>query len=104
MIPKRDRQRFWAKVDKLSSPCWIWRGGLNDHGYGRFRAKRGGAYINSRAHRIAYWLIRGKLPRGKVLDHLCRNRACVNPDHLELVSQTVNARRGNYYRWHKEES
>ena len=80
-------EAFWAYVD-LQGPCecWPWRGAIRSDGYGRYR--------DSNAHRAAYLLLRGPVPAGLVLDHLCRNRACVNPDHLEPVSDVVNIRRG----------
>lgn len=66
--------------------CWAWRRARNGDGYGI-------VHLNGRAlraHRLAYELLVGPIPEGLVLDHLCRNRACVNPDHLEPVTQRVN--------------
>lgn len=73
-----------------SSGCWLWSGHRNGGGYGQFS-------INNRtriAHRVAYELFVGPIPDGLVLDHLCRVRHCVNPEHLEPVTQKENARRG----------
>lgn len=85
--------RFWAKVDKTGS-CWNWTA-ANTSGYGTFYMGR----IDGRveligAHRWSYLINVGPIPDGLVLDHLCRNRACVNPAHLEPVSPRVNAERG----------
>lgn len=84
--------RFWPKVDKTApSGCWLWTASKNEHGYGHFSLSHADA---CKAHRFAYLAVVGPIPEGLVLDHLCRNRACVNPDHLEPVTQRTNARRG----------
>jgi hypothetical protein len=81
--------RFWAKVDK-SGDCWLWTGAKNEAGYGRVTIRSQGLY----AHRVAFeWMV-GPIPAGFTLDHLCRVHACVNPEHLEPVSQSENVLRG----------
>lgn len=77
-------ERFWAKVQPTGF-CWEWTAS-KAHGYGYFNG--------SRAHRFAYELLVGPIPDGLVIDHLCRNRGCVNPDHLEPVTQRENTMRG----------
>ena len=78
-------KRFWDKVD-VSGDCWEWLAYKNANGYGRFSVK-GRLWV---AHRFAYeWLI-GPVPEGNELDHLCRNRGCVNPAHLEPVTHQQN--------------
>lgn len=80
--------RFWDKVDKTDS-CWVWTGIKNSLGYGLFT-------IGSKkllAHRYLYQRLVGPIPEGLQLDHLCRNKACVNPSHLEPVTASENIRR-----------
>lgn len=82
--------RFWPKVEKTET-CWLWTAALSPMGYGRFRGADGRTV---QAHRFCYELIRGPIPDGLDLDHLCRVRNCVRPDHLEPVTRTENWRRG----------
>lgn len=84
-------ERFWNKVDvpEQVSCCWEWNT-WSDHGYGIFRLNN----KRHRAHRIAYTLLMGPIPDGLQLDHLCRNRGCVNPEHVEPVTLRENVLRG----------
>lgn len=81
-------ERFFARVEKTKD-CWLWRGSKT-RGYGHISVDG----VNHRAHRIAWMLLRGEIPHGLVLDHICRVRHCVNPDHLELVTPKMNVLRG----------
>jgi hypothetical protein len=86
-------ERFWAKVERRPDGCWVWTSTLGGGGYGTFSiGGRQGRQV--KAHRFAYEIVRGEIPEGLDLDHLCRVRACVNPDHLEPVTRSENVRRG----------
>lgn len=82
-------ERFWQKVEKTER-CWLWRGAVDNNGYGRFRLNGKTVY----AHRLAYKLSVHSIETDMTLDHLCRNRQCVNPDHLEQVTNKENILRG----------
>lgn len=84
--------RFWAKVAKSTRGCWVWTGARDTVGYGTFRKVKGpGGMV--KAHRYSYELSNGAIPAGLEIDHLCRTRACVRPDHLEAVTHIENMRR-----------
>lgn len=87
--PRADEIRFFGYVTRDEGGCWIFEL-LSRDGYGRFWFKG----KQMRAHRWAFEFLVGPIPDGFVLDHLCRNRACVNPDHLEPVTQRINTLRG----------
>jgi len=91
--------RFWNQVDttgahrespQLWDGCWNWLGSIKPDGYAQIRVHG----IKKYAHRVAYELAGLVIPKGMQLDHLCRNRKCVNPLHLEPVSNRTNALRG----------
>jgi len=84
--------RFWAKV-RFTGACWEWTGSTTPGGYGHIGA---GGHDGQTllAHRVAYQLLVGPISTGLTLDHLCRNRRCVNPDHLEPVTGRENTTRG----------
>ena len=80
--------RFWLRVKKSDS-CWPWIGELTPQGYGRYHFSQ-----KFLAHRISWEVTNGRIPKGLTIDHLCRNRRCVNPAHMEVVSPAVNTLRG----------
>ena len=77
-------ERMWSKVSKAGD-CWLWTGTKRD-GYGMI--KREG--VMAQAHRVSYEMTKGPIPEGAMLDHRCRNRSCVNPDHLRPVTNKQN--------------
>lgn len=82
--------RVLTKVSQDSNGCWVFQGSLTGNGYGRINTPNG----VRPAHRVTYEYFISEVPEGLVLDHLCRNRACVNPYHLDPVTQSVNLARG----------
>lgn len=88
--------RFWTKVHRGgTAECWLWTGSFSRNGYGNyFTGRENGKSQFVRPHRFAYELEIGGIPDGLVIDHLCRNRGCVNPEHLEPVTQRENILRG----------
>lgn len=102
-LPNSVEERFWRSVDKHGkNGCWIWLKCRDRGGYGQFciNEKLNGKIIRSKkylAHRFSYELLIDKLPKKEswiVIDHICRNRACVNPSHMRVVPQAKNVRSG----------
>lgn len=98
------QERFWEKVDRNGpisgyrpdlGPCWLWTAGLNADGYGAFYLDgRRASPLRTGAHRVSWISENGSIPEDLVIDHLCRVRHCVRPDHLELVTIKENSVRG----------
>lgn len=85
----RELARFEAKYEVAPSGCWTWIAARNHYGYGQFWKDGKPQY----AHRVSYEHHKGPIPDGFQVDHLCRVRNCVNPEHLEVVTQRENNRR-----------
>ena len=93
---------FWIKVTPLTSGCWAWMGSISSNGYGRFYFTDHSGAQKWQAHRYSYHMMRGPIPPGMTIDHLCRNKSCVNPDHLDVVTLKENIRWSLPYRtYHK---
>lgn len=91
--PRNQRERFFEKVRIDPSGCWIWEGSRAKAGYGTFNlGRRGDGYTT--AHEYTYSMLFGPVPSGYELDHLCRQRCCCNPWHVEAVTHRVNHLRG----------
>ena len=81
--------RFWAKVQRGGpDECWLWTASKNSCGYGSISFRGRG----QRVHRVSLWLHGRDIPEGLVVDHVCRTRLCVNPNHLRVVTNHVNVR------------
>lgn len=89
---KEMAQHFWSRVDMSGGPdaCWPWTKLISVHGYGAVSF----CGVKLVAHRIAYEFSKGPIPDGLVVDHLCRNRRCQNPSHLDAVTSAQNTMRG----------
>jgi len=87
-LTEQEAARFASK-SKKARDCLIWQGPLDKDGYGTFYLRR----MNRRAHRVAWFSIHGDLPDDHVINHVCRNPSCVNPQHLQAITRSENVMR-----------
>lgn len=80
--------RFMNSIE-VSGKCWLWQKGTDVNGYGQFSIRG----VMLKAHRFIYEVYENKIPADKEIDHLCRQKNCVNPEHLEAVPHSVNMKR-----------
>lgn len=85
----KPRGDYTVSAQGFHTPCWLWNGSKDRKGYGRIQVNG----IHTGAHRFFYRTLRGAIPEGMHIDHLCRIKSCVNPDHLETVTPAENNRR-----------
>ena len=86
--------RIWNKLtNERMTGCWLWQGYVVRNGYGQVRMGKSNRYV----HRVVYELLKGPIPDGLTLDHLCRIRRCANPEHLEPVTGKENCLRGESF-------
>jgi hypothetical protein len=90
-----DISRFAKKYTKTESGCWEWTAHIDSNGYGRFGLRS----ASRLAHRVSYLIHNGFIDAELFLDHLCRNRKCINPKHLEQVTNRENVARGTAWDW-----
>jgi hypothetical protein len=83
-------ESIWRRAYEAPDGCWQMKVSLSEWGYGRIKHEGRQVMV----HRLAYEAFVGPIPEGLVIDHLCRNRGCINPDHLEAVTESENIRRG----------
>lgn len=84
-------ERFFLKIEEDEHGCWIWKASGNDAGYGQFFPVKG---VRVYVHRFSYLYFIGEIPERHEIEHECRNRGCVNPFHLDVLTHIENCRRG----------
>lgn len=98
-VPARVAERAYTRIDVDADGCWISRYSCASHGYAQVGWQELGKRHVVLAHRAAWVHVNGQVPLGVTFDHICKNRPCVNPDHLRLMSNFENARRTDGKDW-----
>jgi len=98
-IPPRVTERAYTRVTKAADGCWISTYSVASHGYAQIGWHQDKKVSMVLAHRAAWEHVNGPVPVGMSLDHLCKNRPCVNPDHMRLMDNYENARRTSGRDW-----
>ena len=101
-VPQRVIDRIFDGINTRSKKkCWEWNLSIGTHGYGQIGWYFSGKSAGTTAHRVAWVAVNGPIPEGMTIDHLCRNRKCVNPNHLQLLTNEENAsNNGNSLKTH----
>ena len=101
----RPREDLWVRINRRLAPvynqqmgdyCYVWTGSTNQSGYGRINHNQGDETLSTLTHRLVYQLLVNKHLGNLEVDHICRNRACCNPDHLREVTKSANLRYRKY--------
>ncbi len=88
MSDTRNGDRLLASITRHpSSGCWLWRGQISNSGYGRMMVRQASGNKMESAHRASYTAFIAPIPDGAIIRQSCRNRLCVNPEHLEIIEQ-----------------
>lgn len=98
-VPERVAERAISNVDKQADGCWISRYSTASHGYSQIGWQDSRKRHVVLGHRAAWVSVHGQVPMGMTIDHLCKQRRCVNPDHLRLLPNYENARRTGGRDW-----
>jgi len=98
-VPERVAERAFTKVDKQPDGCWISRYSTASHGYSQIGWQTSGKRHVVLGHRAAWVFANGQIPMGVTVDHLCKERRCVNPEHLRILPNYENARRVHGEDW-----
>lgn len=92
-----DKAYIESRIEVTEDGCWVWQRAKNKDGYAIALYKKGNSVLHIKMHRKSFELYNGSIPEGLVIDHLCENPPCVNPDHLEAVSSVENIKRSEYF-------